>query len=256
VNTHVKRAIIAAARATPSEEICGLIYHTATEVLTYPCVNVTAEARTEAFEIDPQAYIAARGLGRVCGVYHSHPEGAAAFSEADLEVAEELALPYHLYATTTDEWATYVPRSYHVDPVGLPFIWGQWDCLEAVRLHYRQECGVYLTDYPRDETFRAAHPRAILDHIEDEGFVNLGADPSAAQAGDVLLFNSGGQQYPHHLAVYMGRMRMLHHPYGVLSRIDDLDERGLRRVAGVLRYTGDRPAKPSLVNASLSTVST
>lgn len=239
MNTRIKNAISHLARENPSEEVCGFIYCTDTDAAIHPCRNI-AEDRTVAFEIDPQDYIAARSLGRLYGVYHSHPVGGAVFSPDDLDTANELALPFYVYAILTGEWAAYVPPSYTVPPTTVSWIWGLADCFSTVQHHYRQVLGIHLTDHDRDETFATTHPRAILDHIESDGFINLGPDVSLAREHDVLLFSSD-HHYPHHLAICLGHSRILHHPRGHLSRIDDLDGKWLKALVGVLRYARTFP---------------
>ena len=249
MNTKVKHSIEAFALASPNQEVCGFIVCAPPEVLVHPCANISkdADGQEQTFEIDPQEYISACGRGKVVGLYHSHPHGTAAFSEEDLKVARELELPSHVFAVEDKQWEHYIPDGYIVQLTGVPFTWGIADCLETVRLYYRQKLGVYLGDYDRDETFKEAAPDAILQHVESEGFINLGVDISLAREHDVLLFDTPGHRYPHHLGVYIGGNRLLHHPYGALSRIDDLDGHLLARLLGVLRYGTEVQARPAKV---------
>ncbi len=115
--------------------------------------------------------------------------------------------------------------------------WGEADCLETVRLHYRQTRGVYITDYDRDETFQQYSGDIIARHVTEEGFsyVDRGAP---VLTDDVLLFSKAGAPHAHHMGVLVGPNRLLHHPRGQLSRIDALDATDMRRLVGVLRYTG------------------
>lgn len=242
MNTRIKQAIIAAAQAQPTEEVCGLIYQTLEGAHLHPSPNVTRdeEGVARAFELDPQAYIAAAEAGRVLGVYHSHAaDGAVAFSEADLDMARELGLPFYLYCNRDASWHSYVPETYRIPLIGASWLWGFADCLETVRVYYRQERSVYLTDHDRDETFEQAGESAITQHIATEGFTQLGAN-AAPQVGDVLLFRTAGA--PHHLAVFLGQSQMLHHLRGALSRTEPLDGAWLKRLVGVLRYTGPETA--------------
>lgn len=238
MNTKVKQAIIAYARAEPAREVCGLIVCEPPSVIAYPCANVSRDedGQGSTFEIDPQEYIAACGRGRVVGLYHSHPTGPATFSEEDLKVAREMEIPTYVYAVEDGGWASFVPEGYHVPLIGSAFAWGVADCYETVRLYYRQTLGIHLGDYDRDETFREAAPEAILQHIAAEGFTCVGTDASAIRPHDALVFSTPGHRYPHHLAVYLGGNRILHHPYGALSRVDDLEGTYLARLLSVLRY--------------------
>jgi proteasome lid subunit RPN8/RPN11 len=238
MNTRVKQTITSLACATPECEVCGFIVRGEGAVWVHPCENVSHEedGQGATFEIDPQQYISANEKGRVCAMYHSHPKGHASFSEADLEVAREMELPSHVYAVEDGSWATYIPEGYEVPLTGTLFAWGEADCYETVRVYYRQKLGVYIGDYDRDETFREAAPDAILKHIEAEGFSNLGVDVAVAREHDVLLFDTPGHRFPHHLGVCLTGNRFLHHPYGGLSRVDDLNGHLLKRLLGVLRY--------------------
>jgi proteasome lid subunit RPN8/RPN11 len=238
MNTKVKRTIVELARANPTQEICGLIVRNETSIWVQPCENITREeeGKEGTFEIDPQQYITSSARGKVCGIYHSHPKGPAAFSEEDLKVAREIELPSHVYSVEVGDWATYIPEGYEVPLTGVHWIWGEADCFSTVQIYYRQKLGIYLGDYDRDETFKDADPEAIVRHIEVEGFRNLGADASLVLPHDVLLFATPGHRFPHHLGVYTELNHLLHHPYGVCSREEDLDGCILARLTGVLRY--------------------
>ncbi len=242
MNTHVKRDIISHAATMPSEEVCGFIYQAEDGVHTYPCANVSADSRAESFEISPDDYIAVEGLGRVCGLYHGGTTHTnEGFSEEDLAVAREWCLPSYLLSAS-GKWASYVPETYRVNPIGLVWTWGLWDCYETIRLHYRQTRGVYMTDYDRDETFADSTESLIVKHIADEGFTYV--DKSAPiLKDDVLLFRTPGCAYPQHLGVVVGPNLMLHHPRNQLSHTDPIDGSWLRRLVGVLRYVGKEPTK-------------
>jgi proteasome lid subunit RPN8/RPN11 len=236
MNTHVKRAIIDHALTLPREEVCGFIYQTEDNVHAYPCVNVSVEDKAENFEIDPQDYITVRGLGRVCGIYHSHV-ATEAFSEADIALAREMCLPIYLYVVASQGWHSYVPETYHVEEEGVPFAWGVADCLETVRVHYRQACKVHISDYDRDETFESMAGDIIARHVADEGFSYVDMS-TPILTDDVLLFRTRNSPQAQHMGVLVAPNRMLHHPRGQLSHIDPLDGAWLRRLVGVLRYTG------------------
>jgi proteasome lid subunit RPN8/RPN11 len=234
VNTHVKRAIIEHALSAPNEEICGLIFYNSEGTFIHRCPNVSGEPHAHTFEIAPSDYAHAAGMGQVCGIYHSHVSGAA-FSEEDLLVAREMELPIYLYAVAEQAWATYVPSTYNMDPVGKEWSWGTHDCYEAVRTYYRQKRGIYLGDYDRDESFEKAEESAIVKYIAAEGFDYV-PKSEPILLDDVLLFKTTGRSYPHHLGVLVGPNKFLHHPRRHLSRIDALDGYWLRRLVGTLRY--------------------
>jgi cell wall-associated NlpC family hydrolase len=237
MNTHVKRAILDHAAAIPHEEVCGFIYQDDTMVRAYPCANVSAEDKRETFEIASEDYLTVQGLGRICGIYHggaTHSNDA--FSEEDLAMAREMCLPLHLCAAS-GKWATYIPETYQLPEEGRMWAWGEADCLSTIALRYRQKRGIYITDYDRDETFAETAGDIIARHVADEGFSYV--DKSAPiLVDDVLLFRTRGSNAAQHMGVMVGPNQMLHHPLNQLSRIESLDGAWLRRIVGVLRYTG------------------
>jgi len=242
VNTRIKQSIIAYAQAAPEQEVCGFIYQDEAGVHVHPCENITRDEAgpARAFEIDPQEYMALSRRARVCGIYHSHSKGGAhGFSPADLTMANAMELPIHLYVVDTGAWISYVPRTYSAPLIGANWAWGEADCYELVRTYYRNVKGIYLSDYDRDESFQDAPESAITQYVADEGFSPVVlAEGKAPQEGDVLLFGTPGNAYPHHLGVYIGKQTMLHHPLGSLSRSDPIDGKWLKRLKQVLRYTG------------------
>ncbi len=87
--------LIAADFASPTEEVCGLLFGGASRVeRAEPTANVAADPARR-FEVDPGALIAAHRQGRgggakLIGHYHSHPNGRAEPSacDADMSVAD------------------------------------------------------------------------------------------------------------------------------------------------------------------------
>lgn len=87
---HALRAALAArAEEGAGREVCGFVVEDREGRLSvFPVANV-ADRPAEAFRIDPAAHLAlARRLrregGRIAAVYHSHVDGPARLSEADL----------------------------------------------------------------------------------------------------------------------------------------------------------------------------
>jgi proteasome lid subunit RPN8/RPN11 len=83
-------AMVAHAVAAYPEECCGAMLGAGGEVrLAVPLANA-AESRRTRYAILPEELLAAtreardRGL-KIAGIYHSHPDGEAGFSETDLK---------------------------------------------------------------------------------------------------------------------------------------------------------------------------
>lgn len=231
MNTSLKRSIVELARAS-TQEVCGFLYATQDTVKHYPCRNVDEDPITS-FTITKEDQLACIKLGVIVGVYHSHPNGPAGFSEGDIFIANEAALPFYLYDVVTGTWSEYLPPTYHVKLEGRPFYWGFDDCYGAARHYYRETLGLHLGDYDRDSDYGTSNSMTIMERFEHEGFILLPPD-TTPQPHDAMIFSIG--RYPQHLAVFTGNQRMFHHPLNALSRIDLLDGRYLERLSHVLRH--------------------
>lgn len=234
MHTLLKQRVIELA-ASPLE-ICGFFYRDHEgQARLHECRNVAAEPATE-FEIANDDYIAALNLGTILGIYHSHPargQGPTSFSEADLECAEEQALPFYLYDAEGREWHEFLPSTYKVDLIARPFCLGFDDCYSLVRNHFRQRHRLYLSDYDRDESFLHEEQGVIMASFRREGFV-LGS-LETLQPEDILMFRTD-KALPQHFAVFKGQQMMLHHPQNALSREEQLSGRWLSRLDCVFRH--------------------
>jgi desampylase len=81
-------ALIQIADASPAVEVCGLLFGTPTRIDAFQRVLNASETPETAFEIDPQALIAAHKSARsngpaLIGSFHSHPNGVCAPSHTD-----------------------------------------------------------------------------------------------------------------------------------------------------------------------------
>ena len=185
MNTSLKQKVIEIAK-TSKKEVCGFFYATQFEVKIYECKNVSLNPEFE-FEISTIDHLNCIKLGKIIGIYHSHPEGPSGFSEVDIDTAEESCLPFYMYDVKNDLWAEYIPSSYTVEIEGRPFYWGFDDCYGAARNYYRQKLGLYLKDYDRDYDFGATKSMAILENFEKEGFVKLNQNDDI-RIHDALVF--------------------------------------------------------------------
>jgi proteasome lid subunit RPN8/RPN11 len=243
MNLKIKSAIRNHALGMMPNEACGFIYTNNNTIHVLPCKNISPEP-TEAFEIAEEDYIRCTHLGEVVGIYHSHSEGTA-FSEEDIERAEEWALPYFLYAIKEGEFRVYYPKEYTPSYLGRPFIWGHNDCYTIVREYYRRELNIALGDYDCDESFENSERQDILIGLEKEGFI-MSTDFTNIEIGDVLLFQFS-KVYPQHVGIYMGGNRFLHQPLKGQSRIEQIDGIWAQNLKAVLRHKSRLQNRPSFV---------
>jgi proteasome lid subunit RPN8/RPN11 len=230
MHTLIKAQIIALAEQTPTVEVCGFIALNPLP-LVVPCPNVSPTPDTS-FQIAPSDYLRAKSQGQLVGMYHSHPR-AGGFSDADLHYSTELALPLYLYNVETKAWSDHIPSTYVVPLTGRQFCWGFNDCFGCVRDYYRQECGIPIRDYDRDDHFQANKDRRMWDNFEKEGFVKI-EGLGQMKKHDALIFATNAM--PQHVGVFKGNSRILHHPLNSLSRIDLFNSNWQRRLKAVVRH--------------------
>jgi proteasome lid subunit RPN8/RPN11/uncharacterized protein (UPF0248 family) len=237
MHTRVKREIIELAKNNPKEEICGFIYADQdANPQIRPCINI-AENKSEEFEIDVNEYlkVSCRIGTSILGVYHSHPT-TAGFSKADIECAEETAIPFYLYDLEADKWHEYIPSTYKPAIECVPFVLGFNDCYGLVRSYFRLNKNIYLPDYDRDESYSHEEEGILLNNFDKEGFKEISI--SDIKIGDVIVFKTD-KALPQHGAVLVEPQIILHHPRNALSRREMLTDRWLSRVSLVLRRKSD-----------------
>lgn len=233
MNTKLKNEIIALAEKS-TIEICGLMYASLDSVKIEPCQNIAVDS-INGFEISIEDQMRVMKLGPLMGVYHSHPIGPSGFSEQDLAVAEETALPFYMYDLVSKTWNEYLPTTYSVILEGRHFYWGFDDCYGAARHYYRQTLGLYLHDYDRDDNFGPSKSNAILENFEKEGFISFDPQATTIQGHDALLFDIS-KRAPQHLGMFVSNQRMFHHSLHGLSRMELLDGRYLSHLQYILRH--------------------
>lgn len=232
MNTRVKHEIIQLCEASPAEEKCGFILHDGSTARFIECRN-SSPTPAQSFQIEPGDYVAAKMQGHLLGVWHSHPVDAA-FSEADLHYAQATALPSYLYNLPAKTWHEYIPPTYRPPLEGQPFVMGFFDCFGLVRNYYRQQLGIHINDYDRDESFIDLPSISILDHYMDEGGYRA-VGTATLRKHDVLVFNVG-RIMPQHFGVFVGNSRVMHHVYKGLSRTDLFNSAWQRRIKVILRH--------------------
>ena len=246
MHTGIKSEIIALAQSAPTVEVCGFIYRDWTgEPKVLPCENKAVNT-TEEFEIGIDDQLRMEGLGHLLGVYHSHPASSSGFSPADLECAEEMALPFYLYDIQSGDWHEFIAKSFQRNPMGQSWCLGFQDCYEVVRDYFRQTHSIHMRDYDRDESFSHEDRGVISASYEREGFA---ATPiSEVQTHDVLVFKTE-KALPQHFGVYTHGNRFIHHPRNGLSREEQLTDRWISRIVSVYRHkslgkTAQNPCNP------------
>lgn len=191
-----------------------------------------------------------RQQDRLLAVVHSHPDGPAAPSAADIAGQDAFALPWGLtatdgkYATEPVFWGDQVPmpplegRPFRHGPSGTD---GAGDCYALVRDWFRSQRGITLMEQPREWEWWLGKGGPEMGDLYMRDFAKAGfvmADPALPEIGDVVLFQL---QSPvaNHAAVYVGEGLLLHHLQGRLSRKEPFG-RWSKFMRAWLRYAGPK----------------
>lgn len=238
-------AIEAHATAEYPREACGLIVVVKGRERYWPCRNLAAKPG-EHFRLDPDDYAAAEDAGAVTTIVHSHPDEAAAPSEADRVQCEAHGLPWLIVAVHGGKVAGSAqiePCGYQAPLVGRRWSHGILDCWALCRDWYARERGIELPDPPRaDDWWNDGHSDLYAEPaLEAVGFRTVGrsGDLHMAEwrAGDLILMQIRSRNLvPNHAGIYLGDGQMLHHLHGRLSSRDVFGGYWLETTTRVMRH--------------------
>lgn len=150
-------------------------------------VKNVAEDPTRYFRVAPRTMASAMSRG-LLAVVHSHPNGWAVPSEADMRGQLDTNVPWGLVETdgvTCSQpvwWGHGVPK----EPlVGRGFRHGVTDCYALIKDYYELEKGIALPEFPRDWAWWETGGNLFSKGFEPAGFRRI--DESDARPGDVWL---------------------------------------------------------------------
>lgn len=102
--------------------------------------------------------------------------------------------------------------------VGRAFVHGDTDCYGLIRDFYKDEFGIELTNYARNDGWWNEGQNLYIDNFKKEGFYLLD-DMEESQFGDLFLI-ALGCSVASHGAIYIGENKILQHVQDHLSSID------------------------------------
>ena len=87
-------------------EGCGFLVERRGNEFFYPCKNIASHVNDEiTFAIDPLDYAACEDSGAdILAVIHSHVEGSAEPSEADINICKLFMMDWYIYSIQDDKW--------------------------------------------------------------------------------------------------------------------------------------------------------
>lgn len=138
-------------------------------------------------------------------VWHSHPDGPAYPSHADMVYSIASALPHAIVVDDSVLWfGEGVPKR---PLIGREFRHGITDCYSAIRDAYFA-CSIDLPDYPREWQWWNNGENLYNDFFKHAGFKEI--EFSDALPGDVLLFCIRSNVI-NHAAIWCGGDLIFHH---------------------------------------------
>ena len=224
-----KVAIKQIALTSPNIETCGFVLHDGS-VLQVPNA---AEDPINEFSIDAAIY--AEHEQRVAGIWHSHLE-LAGFSPLDQQVLSTDNVPWAVYCIADDSWHECDPEMRVFAPLeGRPFVYGVYDCYSLVVDFLNKKRHIQLPEWERKQWGEWNTPSFDPFDMEWSKYGKPVTDKQY-QAGDILLLNLGDHSgHTDHLGVFTDPNHFLHHPSGMVSRLQTFGGYWERRLNWVVR---------------------
>jgi proteasome lid subunit RPN8/RPN11 len=212
INGELKRTILEHIESEYPREACGLLVNVDGKPIYWPCKN-EAENK-DYFILSPIDYAKAEDAGEIIALIHSHPDGNADPSQADMVACEASGLRWYVVSYPDVGWAYIEPSGYKAPLIGRQFFHGVLDCYSLIRDWYRQERGIDLLDFPRRDVWWKNGGNLYVDNFAKAGFYRV--DEDDLKEGDVILMQVMSN-VPNHGAIYIGNNSILHHLHGALS---------------------------------------
>jgi len=230
---HIIRAVLAHAADDYPNECCGVVIQNGRRQKYLRCRNI-APKPTEQFSLAPEDYAAAEDEGTIVAIAHSHPDATTQPSQLDIAQCDVTRLPWIIASWPEGDSRELLPREGIKPLIGRPFVHGFWDCYAIVRDWYRQEKGITLPDFTREDGWWNRGENLYMKHYAEAGFDTAHGE---LQVGDVIVMQIQANE-PNHAAVYIGDGIIIHHMYGQLSTRVPYGGYWIEKTITTLRHAG------------------
>jgi proteasome lid subunit RPN8/RPN11 len=213
-------------------EACGILCVVKGTPKWVPCTNVAVD--DEEFIIDSKEYIKVKRTSDIVGIVHSHPDGEAIPSEADIANCNALSIPYYIFSYPEMKMIKLDPVINSTELYGREYAFGITDCFEAMR-DYLQSVGIEIA--PRIP-FEDNWWNKDLDYFTDEVVKDWGFYPvelDNIKPNDLVTFNVMSDK-ANHCGVYLGNDTFYHHAVNRLSCRENLFPFWGKCIKRVYRY--------------------
>ena len=197
-------------------EICGLVVIHKGRKNYVRCENV-ADDKKNNFVISPESWVKADEWGEIVGIVHSHPRSRPLPSQADLVGCERSGLPWTIVNPLTEQFHVFEPTGYEAPLYGRTYCFRIMDCYTFVQDYYKQEYGIILNEYDREDNFWEKGQDLYMDYYAAEGFYPIQANEMLP--GDAMILNIDSD-IANHAAIYVGDNMIAHHLFHRLSSRD------------------------------------
>lgn len=207
------------ASLSPAAEIGGIARRRGEEIEIVQIANAALDTKIF-WSPDPIEY-AEIDCHEIAFFWHTHINGCAEFSPDDIRAIWSSRKPNLLYNLPLCQWDWFDPAN----PRLIGNIWraGLSDCYCAIRKFYTQKLDIYLPD-PEADCHNWKDPNwDLMRQRLPEKFIKVSS--GNLKPYDLLLYKGTRGPNPAHLAMALplsGGLGIYHHPYGRLSRIEEL----------------------------------
>jgi proteasome lid subunit RPN8/RPN11 len=240
LNKEFEDRVIEHARDCPDEEVCGFILlDNDLTVRVERSINENPNPR-ECFSISPSKFIDYKINKIILGIYHSHPRTSEKPSRSDMEVSEEMGMPYLIYSLKTGKFFLYYPTTYEPPPLLMrPYIKGFYECTCILKDYFKQELNIDISKWNKNYWLPEEDKDAnkLLNRILNKN-LNKVKDKSINK-NDIIVFEvKKGKRF--HIGIYCDNDEFVHQTDNTLSRKQMLDDRWQNKIKDIYRH-------PSLV---------
>ena len=215
-------------------ERCGVVVKAGNKAKVIECDNVHTSPEHR-FRIAPEEWAYLNMDHEILSIWHTHPNGTAAPTQADLVELEIHGVPWHIVSWPEGGHSYTMPTGYKAPYEGRVSIHGVLDCYSLVKDWYEREMGIMMPAVYRPDDWWAKGMDLYRDHLAQSGFVSMPHDFRNVKRGDGFLMQIGSR-VPNHAAVYVGDGKILHHPLGQLSRVMPFGGFWLKNTTHFLRH--------------------
>lgn len=213
-------------------ECCGIILVKKGKRRYIPCTNISTLENH--FIIDPAEFIRYSLQGDVEYIVHSHTTGAEA-SEHDVQVTNQLKIPYLIFYIETDSYEIIVHDGFK-KLIGREYIFEEQDCFEAARDWYMVH-GIITPPRRKwlDNWWEHGY-NYISDEVKDWPFEKV----TDLKYGDLMTLSVAGT-VPNHIAVYLSNDIIFHHAVNRLSCRENMYPMWAENIYGIYRHEKSGP---------------